>query len=438
MAPTALTCEGCGSASPKNSTAPEEEEDDRVYCPSCVRRALHDAQERHAVAKQIWWNARQQCTEYFRNRPPHDDAAHRWMEYQHRQQALRMELDQLRQQCSKVAMEAYTLHAKIVERQEQQQRSPEPLATVRRQILSQIQRNLCGYYTAAPHDQDPTIVSESPANEIPPPSGGALIDAIQEAKQYNRTLRFHWAIQAFEMLRLHVEEEDLFNAAEKTLNHPASDPRQSVSGIGKISGLPLPHAGPELYGVLPREELQSALRLVAQLTHLVARCLGIVLPHPILLQPLSHPSTAESNPPVRTFILEKALLEEMDIANLARATNAPNTLSLERRGDGLYPTSTDSISSSTALSTLAQSMDPARVEQRIQHAVAPIVAEDVRRTTWYSLSTDPGVGLALLQNDILALCLRAGVPIPQLYPGEAILLNLYALKVYCREQVAVL
>jgi hypothetical protein len=87
------------------------------------------------------------------------------------------------------------------------------------------------------------------------------------------------------------------------------------------------------------------------------------------------------------------------------------------------------------------SMDPARVEQRIQHAVAPILAEDISRTTLYTLSTtDPdafGLALALLQNDILVLCLRAGVPIPQLYPGEAILLNLYALKLYCLEQVAV-
>ena len=58
------------------------------------------------------------------------------------------------------------------------------------------------------------------------------------------------------------------------------------SGIGKIGDMPIPHAGQELFGVLPQHMLSSSLRLIANLTNLLARCLGIVLPHPILLRPI--------------------------------------------------------------------------------------------------------------------------------------------------------
>ena len=58
---------------------------------------------------------------------------------------------------------------------------------------------------------------------------------------------------------------------------------EGATGVGRIGGLPLPHAGPVLYGVIPPAVLASSLRLVASLTQLVARCLGVVLPHPILV-----------------------------------------------------------------------------------------------------------------------------------------------------------
>jgi hypothetical protein len=65
------------------------------------------------------------------------------------------------------------------------------------------------------------------------------------------------------------------------------------NGIGKIGGMLLPHAGQELFGPLRHDMLSSSLRLVSSLTNLLARCLGIVLPHPILLRPLlTIPSTS--------------------------------------------------------------------------------------------------------------------------------------------------
>ena len=45
------------------------------------------------------------------------------------------------------------------------------------------------------------------------------------------------------------------------------------------------------------------------------------------------------------------------------------------------------------------------------------------------------IGLQLLQNDVVALCIRAGVPVAALWPAGAMLLNLHALWIYCQVQV---
>lgn len=42
-------------------------------------------------------------------------------------------------------------------------------------------------------------------------------------------------------------------------------------------------------------------------------------------------------------------------------------------------------------------------------------------------------GLQLLQNDIVALCFRAGVDVPALWPAESVLLNLHSLWRHCRQ-----
>lgn len=65
--------------------------------------------------------------------------------------------------------------------------------------------------------------------------------------------------------------------------------RQRIpSGIGKIGGsLPLPHRGPSVYNTyLPANVLSSSIRLIASLTNVLARCLSIELPHPIVLCPM--------------------------------------------------------------------------------------------------------------------------------------------------------
>ncbi len=115
--------------------------------------------------------------------------------------------------------------------------------------------------------------------------GGGLTDALHSNAHEIQTLRFHMACKVFDMHRLDVGEKYTSNptATNNYTRHKQPEHEKTASGVGKISGLPLPHAGPILYGVIPPEVLSSSLRLVASLTHLVSCCLGVVLPHPILV-----------------------------------------------------------------------------------------------------------------------------------------------------------
>jgi len=89
------------------------------------------------------------------------------------------------------------------------------------------------------------------------------------------------------MHKIDVGEQYTINHHKKNKNeeqqHSSNNNNLSATGVGKIGNLPLPHAGPVLYGVVPRMVLASSLRWVASLTQLIARCLGVVLPHPILV-----------------------------------------------------------------------------------------------------------------------------------------------------------
>lgn len=391
-------------------------------------------------------------------------------------------------------------------------------------------------------------------------SGGALEQAIAMAKTHARNLRFQWALEAFRMHRLQVvavepqhhhhhpfvrnthnntatEERDSGNrtTSPTTTTTTTTNPRPPLplprpvgSGIGKIGGLPLPHAGPELYGVLPREELQSALRLVAQLTSVLAQCLRIRLPHPIWLgwRPPSHhtnntndatttnavaaAATTSSLEPNRdiadfaknrhdgtvrggsTFSIHKpsSLLSASTIASALQeqasmlmrdSLFSPPKKSLSNYGSAPPPATTTFSSTSNASSRFANSgaytngdstgsmMNASQVvAQRVRHAVVAVLAEqdDPLCSTYYALSyadsnsndiytsntnntnynnstttnnrhqddQEFGIALQLLQNNVVALCIRSGVPVAQLWSGEALLGNLYTLQKFCEIQ----
>jgi len=118
--------------------------------------------------------------------------------------------------------------------------------------------------------------------------GGGLKDALVTGTKQIQTLRFQYACKVFVMHKIDVGEQYTSNNNKKNENEEQqhsgnNNSNLSATGVGKIGNLPLPHAGPVLYGVVPRMVLASSLRWVASLTQLVARCLGVVLPHPILV-----------------------------------------------------------------------------------------------------------------------------------------------------------
>ena len=118
--------------------------------------------------------------------------------------------------------------------------------------------------------------------------GGGLKDALVTGTKQIQTLRFQYACKVFDMHKIDVGEQYTNNYNKKNENkehqHSSNNSSNlSATGVGKIGNLPLPHAGPVLYGVVPRMVLASSLRWLASLTQFVARCLGVVLPHPILV-----------------------------------------------------------------------------------------------------------------------------------------------------------
>jgi len=130
---------------------------------------------------------------------------------------------------------------------------------------------------------------------------------------------------------------------------------------------------------------------------------------------------------------------------------------------------------SVGYGTTLPPMDDASISQRLRHATCAVISEgydssnrklleqtrgfsfELKPPNWTkgtkanltnpssSQSTDREallrqeenfrVGLELLQNDIVALSIHAGVPVSTLWPAEAVLLNLHSLMLFCRDQI---
>jgi hypothetical protein len=233
------------------------------------------------------------------------------------------------------------------------------------------------------------------------------------------------------MHRLQVKEEEAFTVQRQyNARKSRSKGEKDISGIGKSGGLPLPHKGPELFGFLPAAELQSALRLVASLASLTARCLGINLPHPILLQP------GVAGDDIAVPVSDGWALSEPGVVDGLR--HRQNPAGHGQNGQRLLKEASKSMS-------IPPSMDPEKVQQRLHHAAAAVLAEDDSCSSTYTLSVkrnmndnqdEFAIALQLLQNNIVALCIRAGVPVDKLWPAVAVLLNLHELFLFCETQVS--
>jgi hypothetical protein len=295
------------------------------------------------------------------------------------------------------------------------------------------------------------------------------------------------------MHRLDIDPDDIkLTPLQKRRqeSQPGQQLHRRARGIAKIAGLPLPNAGPELYGVLPPKELQSALRLVAMVTSTLARCLGIVLPHPILLT-LGTGSSGDITDTVsdeeicqrRHLVVGSTgrgpVSEDIATAHQYHSQNhshfssagsggissnsghAPvgssSTSSLLSMMDGSYwttkakkalakATGQQPVEKPPQNTVISPSTDATIVAQRLQYATSAILADDTTvsaNSSKFSLSTDVmnedefAIALQLLQNDVITLCIRAGVPVSKLWPAEAMLLNLHELDNFCQQQTAV-
>jgi len=352
---------------------------------------------------------------------------------------------------------------------------------------------------------------------------GSLTQAIDTATRQVRFLRFQWARKVFAMYRLQIDPEDTkLTPLQKRRqeSQPGQQLQRRARGIAKISGLPLPNAGPELYGVLPPRELQSALRIVATVTCTVSRCLGIVLPHSILLTfnniassvgditdtiseedlqrrnltRKTQPSKGSQNNPSQNYdssysnhsigasrthsgdaygstILNKqssvissstaslySMVDKSYFYNkakkaLAKATGH-RTTSIDSGSNNSMSSSVLSASGSSNNKTIERSFDATIVSQRLTHATAAIltdvdttkdmVTNNNSTSSKFALSSknmnqgdDFAIALQLLQNNVITLCIRAGVPVAKLWPAEAMLLNLHELEKFCMRQTSV-
>ena len=183
---------------------------------------------------------------------------------------LKLRLDMLRSQSNELAVRVTAKTVENDEREEQLRMHSEKVQMARERLERMRQCLL------EPTDPNASVDEYQGV-------GGGLKDALIAGSKQIQTLRFHFACRVFDMHRLDVGEQYTKTNESKEDEDEAKKRNESATGVGKIGGLPLPHAGPALYGVIPPMILASSLRLVASLTQMVARCLGVVLPHPILV-----------------------------------------------------------------------------------------------------------------------------------------------------------
>ena len=87
---------------------------------------------------------------------------------------------------------------------------------------------------------------------------------------------------------------------------------------------------------------------------------------------------------------------------------------------------------------------------RIRHAAAAVISEGSDGTVLYTLIPPGWTGaptrarspeddfatcMQLLQNNVVALCIRAGVQVSEMWPAEALLLNLDLLRIHLCSQI---
>ena len=190
--------------------------------------------------------------------------------------------------------------------------------------------------------------------------------------------------------------------------------RGSLRGVMTIVGLPLPNVGSAvLASALPRNVCASALAAVALLTSVVARVLGVTLPHPLIPRLGTDAYAAVTDRAGTASARRHSFDESFADEDSGRPTSW--SAGAFRRGKVPAPGSSVGASQGRATSFLASS--PRNGPQR--YALAPAVGAS---------NDNFVVALNLLQNDLTHLCVKAGLDPQDLWPAEALLLNLAELR----------
>ncbi|GKY95698.1 hypothetical protein MPSEU_000530600 [Mayamaea pseudoterrestris] len=469
-------------------------QENRALCVACVRRRLLPAHQARQRALQL----REEAASNYRPAT----VVYEFEKLQDQAEQLRKKLRKLQERQADLALRVARKNVELDDKRERVRMMMGGDQAVTRQATSREHMGAPDGKNENSRINTSTTIARERLIRLQDSVLPSLGEGIREAEHRAHLLRWSWALQALEIHRLDVQlpkvreyeqqqqrKEDADGASStSTSTTMRQSHRRTARGIGKISGLVLPHAGPELFGVLPEMELTSALRLVASVTKLVAQCLGVPLPHPIWLQP---PLASAATGKDETDIIHMASDVEQDSATNVTVQSQGNDLSgsllvsastassalmgsiLSQSKSMLRRAITATSSGSTApahplieslpnkspsLSSKPLSMDPLLVQQRIRHAQAAILQDDPttklkssdttstaspmrKGGSYYALtpqgtsSEDFGIAWQLLQHNVVSLCIRAGVPVDQLWPAEAVLLNLHALEQFGKREL---
>jgi hypothetical protein len=220
-----------------------------------------------------------------------------------------------------------------------------------------------------------------------------LLDTKYDLKQKAivlSSLRWCKAVQIFQMMQLVVSD-----GSDKS--------KGRLIGCSTIMGIPLPDFG--MYDVIPIDAVIAALIHVVHLTDSVSTSLNIPLPHKLHPFALNGPLISPQFAADALYPLLPVTIQSNRNSIRGFTWKSINTL----RKAGLQECTRPDH---TLLNPIGEQMDFP------EHTPNPIFAQT----------------MVLLQADILALCIQSGIKADDLFPPQAMLLNLNRLQQHCEQQ----
>jgi len=190
------------------------------------------------------------------------------------------------------------------------------------------------------------------------------------------------------------------------------------SGIGKILGLPLPNSA-SLYSMLPKPALTTALRLVAGLTTHLARILDFSLPHPIICANFNNSKKDDEEYDKLIHRQEPAArTPPFPIMSSTSSSLLRHKLKCAKAVVLLEQPTPDNSMKSASIGN-----QRCFISQQQEYVLE--LPEDPKD---YLLREEFGIGLQLLQHNVISLCMKIEVAPDDMHPAEALLMNLYECK----------